>query len=144
MDDLTIRINEALNCFNTLGLKYTVDSIDFLINIDKSVPELNKYSEGNCLYLLTAGLPKKTLEEGKKALTSLLNKGLDLQTIHALCKERAMDQGFSLGEMGMEILAKMSETPQKQMIAAAPFLQELEGMLEMLEMEDITQVKKKP
>lgn len=144
MNDKEIRINEALNCFENLGLKYTVESISFLININKSVPELSKYSEGNCLYLVTAGLKEKTLEEGKKALTLLMAKGLDLPTIHALCKERAMDQGFSLGEMGMEILAKKSEEPQKQMIMAAPFLQELEAMLQMLEMEDITEVQKKP
>lgn len=134
---LELKIKTALNTFTNLGIKYNVDSIDFLMGIEKSLSELRIYSEANCLLLISAGLPEKTINKGKEALNLLLDKGLDLQTIHTLCLEKAQEQGFMLGEMGMKILNNMSQTPEKQVIASVPFLQELTTMIDSMNINDL-------
>ena len=135
--ELELKVKTALNTFNNLGIKYTVDSIDFLMGIEKSLSELRIYTEANCLLLISAGLPDKTINKGKEALVLLMDKGLDLQTIHTLCLEKAQEQGFMLGEMGMKILNEMSENPDKQVIASVPFLQELTTMMETMNLTDL-------
>ena len=143
MTDLEIKVNNALSTFEKLNISYTIESLKFFIDNKISVPELKTYSEENMLYLLVGGLKEKSLEEGYKVILELLSVGLDLETIHALCKEKCYEQGFSLGEVGMAILTKMSENPNKQMIAAEPLLQNIASMLETMQMNDTTIAKKK-
>lgn len=143
MDDFELKVQKAINTFENLQLKYTVDSLDFFINNNVSVSELRVYSDKNMLLLLAGGLKEKTFENAKKVLTQLLEVGLDLETIHALCKEKCYEQGFSLGEVGMQILTKMSEDKNKQTIAAEPFLQNLATMVESMNLGGSTQPKKR-
>lgn len=109
-----LRIEDTLDFqrFNELGIKYTVDSIVFAADHNRTMNDLIDFygRADNVIYLVGAGLKDKTLDNAKKVIMELMDSGLCLEVIYCLCVVRARECGFFINERGLETLDAMSQS----------------------------------
>lgn len=110
--DLRIEDTIDFQRFNELGIKYTVDSIVFAADHNRTMNDLIDFygRADNIIYLVGAGLKDKTIESAKSAIMSLMDSGLCLEVIYCLCVVRARECGFFINERGLETLDAMSQS----------------------------------
>lgn len=96
--------------FNELGIKYTVESIVFLADHNRTMNDaIDFYGKAdNIVYLIGAGLKEKTRENALNTLQTLMNTGLCLEVIYCLCVIRARENGFFINERGLETLESIT------------------------------------
>lgn len=92
--------------FNDIGFKYTVESIVFLADYNRTMNDaIDFYGKAdNIIYLVGAGLKDKTREKALETIQTLMDKGLCLEVIYCLCVMRARENGFFINERGLETL----------------------------------------
>lgn len=103
---ITMENSIDIRKFEELGIKYTVESIIFLADHNRTMNEaIDFYGKAdNIIYLVGAGLAEKTRENALKTIQNLMDCGLCLEVIYCLCVIQARKNGFFINERGLETL----------------------------------------
>lgn len=109
-----ININDCKDFrkFNEIGLKYTVESIVFLADHNRTMNDaIDFYGRAdNIIYLIGAGLKEKTVENAMKVINDLMENGLCLEVIYCLAVMKARDNGFFINEQGLQTLDSITQS----------------------------------
>ena len=120
-----LAVNKKEQEYNSLGLKYNMDSFEYCADNNIELSDLQKFSPSNLRLLVQIGVEGHSLETVKDIINKWVEKGYSLPMLHILALKGAKKSGFFMqAEDLMEIMADVRDKDKaNETLMALPTVQ---------------------